>query len=377
MTLRLLKSRQITPWNTLPWKRPESSLGHWVLAAASLFPLSGAVLPAFAAEEAAGVSSVTPLEQVRQETAQQRWERLKSRYEPANDAVPAATARTDVLRGSALPVPESEDAFRWSAKERNYAPPLPDSADEPAWVVTGVPVAPVTAAPVARFEPQQQQQQSFDQAERPIPVLAKASAEPRVLTDTLDESSPQGAIVAVQAADPSQGNPAADPAIKPQDSEMPAYQTRRQLRKIGDIRPFYDIMVDEDIRKAANRNAEEYGVSFGDEPYHPRAFPDTAMAWEPSNYYHYPLYFEDAVLERYGHTYPAPIQPFVSVAKFSGQLLALPYQMTLDPVNKEMYALGWYRPGEVAPKLKYQIPLNAQAAAVQAGVTTGLIFLIP
>ena len=152
---------------------------------------------------------------------------------------------------------------------------------------------------------------------------------------------------------------------------------RRSVRPITEIAPFYDMMVDEDIREYADQKAAEYDVKFADEVFQPRAFPDVAMPWEPTNFYHYPLYFEDPALERYGHTRPFVIQPFFSGARFMGQLLSLPYQMTIDPVCKEMYALGWYRPGECAPKLKYQVPFNAQAAAVQAGVTTGMFFLIP
>ena len=48
-----------------------------------------------------------------------------------------------------------------------------------------------------------------------------------------------------------------------------------------------------------------------------------------------------------------------------------------NPNLSRLYALGWYRPGECAPKLHYQVPLNANAAAVQAATVTGLVFLIP
>ena len=54
-----------------------------------------------------------------------------------------------------------------------------------------------------------------------------------------------------------------------------------------------------------------------------------------------------------------------------------PYQMTIDPILKKTYSLGWYRPGEPAPMLLYQVPWNAEAAAAQAGVMTGLFFLVP
>ena len=108
-----------------------------------------------------------------------------------------------------------------------------------------------------------------------------------------------------------------------------------------------------------------------------RYFAHIHYHWCASNLSHKPLYFEDVPLERYGQTFPFPVQPFVSVGKFGVQLIGLPYQMALDPVWREHYALGYYQPGDCAPELLYQIPLNAKAAATAAGVYTGFIFLIP
>ncbi|MGE5195360.1 MAG: hypothetical protein ACM3U2_22935 [Deltaproteobacteria bacterium] len=112
-----------------------------------------------------------------------------------------------------------------------------------------------------------------------------------------------------------------------------------------------------------------------DRPFIPRDFAHIHYCWEPTNMYHYPIYFEDVPLERYGHTRHYLIQPFFSGAKFAVQLLGLPYQMTLDPVCSRQYSLGYYRPGECAPYKYYQIPLNAEAALVEAGVITGGYFL--
>jgi hypothetical protein len=161
-----------------------------------------------------------------------------------------------------------------------------------------------------------------------------------------------------------------DPAYK----ASPAF---RRPRQISEISPRYDVSIDEDIRKFAQEQAVQYGVSLGHGAYPPRMFPGTVYEWEPSNFYHYPLYFEDPQLERYGHTYGHIAQPIASLARFGGQLVLLPYQMTLDPICTKQYSLGWYRPGECAPKLHYQFPLNAHAAFVQAAVVTGIFFAIP
>jgi hypothetical protein len=108
-----------------------------------------------------------------------------------------------------------------------------------------------------------------------------------------------------------------------------------------------------------------------------RLFAETYVAWEASNLFSNPLYFEDASLERYGHTHGHLLQPFVSVGKFGVQLVGLPYQMALHPVHERRYALGWYRPGEWAPKKYYLPPWNTKAAITAGAAYTGLIFLIP
>ncbi|GAB4136355.1 MAG: hypothetical protein Tsb009_03330 [Planctomycetaceae bacterium] len=152
-------------------------------------------------------------------------------------------------------------------------------------------------------------------------------------------------------------------------------ETPEQLRKITEILPYHDYSPETFSKKApGNKLPEEKWTT---KPYVPRNFENVLFTWEATNLYHNPLYFEDPALERYGHTYPDYIQPFASAGRFGVQLLGLPYQMTIDPIRKKDYTLGWYRPGECAPKLLYQIPWNKHAAAVQAGVTTGMFFLIP
>jgi hypothetical protein len=168
-----------------------------------------------------------------------------------------------------------------------------------------------------------------------------------------------------------------------------------QLKQIIEIMPFADYEPDAAVRRddplkfqcpppGAITCEDENGVvrcpeevQLDYEPLLPRMMPPSVFAWEASNVWYYPLYFQDVQLERYGHTHHDLIQPFDSAGLFALQLLGLPYQMTLDPPCKRMYPLGYYRPGECAPKLKYQIPLNAKAAINQAAVTTGMIYIFP
>lgn len=240
--------------------------------------------------------------------------------------------------------------------EVKLAPALPTSSEEPAWIVPARTI-PAPEQPVPTPDP-------VEAVVTPIQAVAPTQAAPIVARSVNPApTAPPPRVAQVQEV------PINSPAARP--------LAPRRLRTIQEISPYYDTTVDKDIREFAVKMAGDYDVSFGNKTYEPRAFPDTMYAWEPSNFYHYPLYFEDAVLERYGHTYHPLVQPAVSVAKFGAQLVMLPYQMTLDPIDCPKYALGWYRPGDCAPKLRYQPPLNAKAAAVEAGVVTGLFFIIP
>ncbi|HUQ68580.1 MAG TPA: hypothetical protein VM165_03595 [Planctomycetaceae bacterium] len=297
------------------------------------------------------------------ESPADRWQRLKSRHQAEAEAItPRPSAQ---IPGSTLPVPDDLGSAGWSTMRPAAAEPFPELTDAPPWVIAS-PSAPVVSP-------------------APAPVLASAPSQPATVASSVAYAP--GAMDPFAPQPPVDVSPQWESQIlaaagrKQEPNEVPPMPVgtggRRSVRPIGDITPFYDTTVDEDIREYADQRAAEYDVKFADQVYQPRAFPDVAMPWEPTNFYHYPLYFEDPALERYGHTRPFLIQPFVSGGRFMGQLLALPYQMTIDPICKPIYALGWYRPGECAPKLKYQIPFNAQAAAVEAGVVTGMFFLIP
>ncbi len=127
---------------------------------------------------------------------------------------------------------------------------------------------------------------------------------------------------------------------------------------------------EQDLRRIGRKPGEP------DIAFVPRDFAHIHYCWEPTNLYHNPIYFEDVPLERYGHTrHFILVQPFFSVAKFAVQLVGLPYQLSLFPMWDRQYSLGYYRPGEYVPYKYYQIPWNAKAAVVEAGVISGSYFL--
>jgi hypothetical protein len=174
--------------------------------------------------------------------------------------------------------------------------------------------------------------------------------------------------------------------LQPDATPMPGRSDNKltlDIRRIDQIVPESTRLNDTEIREYALRKSGLVVGSDGNkidvfqETYVEREFVPTVFQWEAPNQTYYTPYFEDIVAERYGQTYPFVVQPFVSAARFGGRLVTMPYQMALDPPWVERYSLGYYRPGEVTPKLTYQIPWNAKAAAVQAGTVTGLFFAIP
>ena len=152
----------------------------------------------------------------------------------------------------------------------------------------------------------------------------------------------------------------------------------RNLKSIRDIQPFHDYQpgthIEQDLDPEFVAPAE---IELGEVHHGARTHEAILYQWQASNLHHYPLYFQDPGLERYGHVHHELVQPFVSVGKFGLQLVGLPYQMTIDPVCRKQYALGWYSPGECAPKQTHQIPWNSTAALNQAAVMTGMSFAIP
>jgi hypothetical protein len=104
---------------------------------------------------------------------------------------------------------------------------------------------------------------------------------------------------------------------------------------------------------------------------------DQSFEWSSTGLCHGPLYFEEVNLERYGYQCQPCLQPFVSGAHFFLTVPTLPYQMTVQPPRECIYTLGHYRPGSRVPWQRNRLPWDARAAAVQAGVTVGLVFLIP
>jgi hypothetical protein len=107
----------------------------------------------------------------------------------------------------------------------------------------------------------------------------------------------------------------------------------------------------------------------------------TQVYWQASLIQHFPLYFEDAMLERHGHTRCCRgwelTQSAVSGLKFFGTIPMLPYLATLQPKHQCVYALGHYRAGSAAPCLRSNLPYDKRAAIVESASVAGFFWAAP
>ena len=163
----------------------------------------------------------------------------------------------------------------------------------------------------------------------------------------------------------------ANPAIAQDASDLGKTRLRTDIREIRPTLGYAMRNID------AGQLPEGFNEKLDQGDYIARQSSPAVLQWAPTNLYHNPLYFEDPALERYGHTYPPVVQPFASAGRFATQLVGLPYQMSLHPVHSREYTLGYYRPGECAPKKHYQIPFNEEAAFVQAAAMAGFFLIFP
>lgn len=100
--------------------------------------------------------------------------------------------------------------------------------------------------------------------------------------------------------------------------------------------------------------------------------------WQAANICHWPLYFEEPMLERHGQQRcPTYLQPAVSGAKFFTNVALYPYKATLWPACESRYTLGHFRPGSPVPTLRETLPWSRRAALVQGAAVTGVAVGLP
>ena len=329
--------------------RPElSTLGVKPFLTCLLVSLT--MIAALHAEDDPG-KAANMLNQLKQRSAADRWQRVKKQY-PADTPAPRRN----------VPSPLPQDQQR--SLQDDELPPLP---------VEGFTIPRLAALPA-------DDSTDWIRAARPVVLDDESeSAQGSAPNASVSESNADFDSTADTRTARADNQTKSD-GMKEDSSDKEGGRASRTPieRAITSINPYYDRDRDSDIRKFAVEKAKEFQIDISRAgTYQERSFPEVTLAWEATNFYYYPLYFADPALERYGHSYPRVIQPLMSIARFGTQVAFIPYQMAITPPLKPEYPLGWYRTGECAPKLHYPVPLNAHAAATQAAVVTGLFFAIP
>ena len=195
-------------------------------------------------------------------------------------------------------------------------------------------------------------------AKRVLPVASRVAAlelfeEPELPVEEIavgEEASGQEQLASIENVD-EDFTPLSELKLEltPGEGELPTNVAAQRFRKAGAVRS----------REGSSR--EWLGYTYN---------------WQASAFCHNPLYFEDVNLERHGHTLGC-LQSAVSFAHFFGAVPLLPYHMTAEPPHECIYTLGHHRPGTYVPPHCNLPPLDPAAITAQAGVTAGLILLIP
>jgi hypothetical protein len=268
---------------------------------------------------------------------------------PLRSVVVGSEAEPPVVRSAQLPLPFGDDSAQPTTPdagldlEDELRSPLGELPQEEPPLETGLDTPPQTDQPPATLpdetlrQPGQQPPPTF----QPIPIRPRTGAEP-----TDDE--------------PGQTTESCEESL-----------TKLKAKTIDTV----------------NLNIAVAGTAGNDYPFEcaidegmwhaGRCWPQVTYLWKASALCHKPLYFEDEQLERYGHSWPPCVQPFVSGAHFFTHLPVLPYCMGVEPPTECIYALGHYRPGNCAPYMCDPIPISARGALFQAGAVVGTAAALP
>lgn len=107
---------------------------------------------------------------------------------------------------------------------------------------------------------------------------------------------------------------------------------------------FSRLQLDEDLRGFASP-----AVPGAREDVNQYSWMPTPYTWISPAFYHYPLYFEQPNLERYGIGKSRVVQPMLSSIHFFGSIPLIPYKTLTHNPREHIYTLGQGRPGNCVP----------------------------
>lgn len=113
-------------------------------------------------------------------------------------------------------------------------------------------------------------------------------------------------------------------------------------------------------------------------PYKPREFAQSLRIIPGANVHHFPLYFEQVALERYGHHVGNLAQPLWSIAMFYLDLGFLPYSAAKSFPWECHSNEGYCKPGDIVlPMRVYFPPCDWRGITFQTAITALFFSLVP
>lgn len=176
--------------------------------------------------------------------------------------------------------------------------------------------------------------------------------------------------------------PFAEIAAQPVDVPPDVDLSEPEFRSDAGLKPICDVRINITPTRG-DLPADHAGPRFAEEttdlrwPGVCRPWGITPYCWDAPGSRHFALFFEETSLERYGWHWGC-LQPVVSAGHFFGSAPLIPYKAVVNGgYCCPTFTLGHYRPGNCVPYQCHMLPLDAKAAAVQAGAVVGGIYLFP
>ena len=219
--------------------------------------------------------------------------------------------------------------------------------------------------------------------------LVQVASAPTIDSLALAFQRDGGAPPALPSARPPELSPSDKPAGDDQGSSNGSAEDAGDLKNNESLAPLQSRDLSP-VVTAVNLSLSGLGTGLVPEP-SDRVMPGVAMLpdgvarnasfkcvhWRPSAICHYPLYFQESMLERHGHVRFGHLQPIASGVRFFSTFPLLPYMYALTPPCTTQYAIGQYRPGTCAPLLKDHLPWDKRAAVVETLSLAGYFWASP
>ncbi|MCA9174960.1 MAG: hypothetical protein KDB14_10810 [Planctomycetales bacterium] len=176
------------------------------------------------------------------------------------------------------------------------------------------------------------------------------------------------------------------PAPAPSAAPAPALSPRERsmleaARRFGQFTPIGKVDIDVRLSEADSKSLPHLFSAHEDADQIEYTSPPFSRPWEHTilrphaRFCHWPLYFEEANLERYGMRRPL-VQPAVSAAHFFGTIAVLPYKSRVQLPRQGVGTDYAYLPG-VNGFEPQRRPLQFGPAAAQGAIMTGMFWGLP